>query len=155
MRHGVDGRKLGRNTSHRIAMYKNMAVSLIMHEQIQTTVAKAKELRRVVDRLVTLGKKQDLNSRRLAFARLRDDDAVKKLFSELATRFNTRPGGYTRVLRLDGTRWGDGAEVAVIELVDRVEKAPRKKSAKPAKTAKTTGHDHDHDHHGHDHNHKH
>lgn len=147
MRHMVDGRKFGRNTSHRVAMFKVMASQLILNEQMTTTVQKAKELRRVVDRLITLGKSGTLASKRLAFDRTRDRDVVVKLFSTLAERYSKREGGYTRVLRVDGTRWGDGAEMAVIELVDRpiVE---RKKKLK--KESKKVEHDHDHDH-DHDH----
>src|SRR5262245_5622147 len=110
MRHNVDGRRLGRNTSHRVAMYKVMATQLIEHEMIETTVVKAKELRRVVDRLITLGKSGTLASKRLAFSRTRNRDTVVKLFGPLAERFAKRAGGYTRVLRMDGVRWGDGAE---------------------------------------------
>jgi large subunit ribosomal protein L17 len=118
MRHNVDGRKFGRNTSNRLAMFRNMANSVIKMEQIQTTVQKAKEVRRVVDRLITLGKNGTLHSRRLAFDRTRDQVVVKKLFSELAERYKNRAGGYTRVLKLADRRWGDAAEMAVIELVD-------------------------------------
>lgn len=118
MRHQVDGRKFGRNTSHRVAMFRNMANSVIAKEQVVTTVQKAKEVRRVVDRLITLGKSGSAPSRRLAFDRTRDDVVVKKLFGELAERYQKRPGGYTRVLKMADRRWGDGAEMAVIELVD-------------------------------------
>src|SRR5207302_178003 len=118
MRHLVDGRKFGRNTSHRVAMFKAMANNLIRHEQMQTTVQKAKELRRVVDRLITLGKANSLSAKRLAFDRTRDREVVVKLFGALAERYAKRAGGYTRVLRADATRWGDGAEMAIIELVD-------------------------------------
>ncbi len=118
MRHGVDGRKFGRNTSHRVAMFKNIANSVVLQEQIVTTLQKAKETRRVVDRLITLGKKNTLNTRRLAFARTRDEEVVKKLFSTLAERYKERAGGYTRVLKLSDRRWGDAAEMAVLELVD-------------------------------------
>jgi len=118
MKHGVDGRKFGRNSPHRKAMFKNMANSVIDKEQIVTTVQKAKEIRRVVDRLITLGKSGSPASRRLAFDRTRDNAVVKKLFDELATRYKTRAGGYTRVLKLSDRRWGDAAEMAVIELVD-------------------------------------
>jgi len=118
MRHGKQGRKLNRTPSHRKAMFSNMAASLIKHEQIVTTVPKAKDLRRVVDRLITLGKKGELSHRRLAFAQLRNDALVAKLFGELAERYKERPGGYTRVLKA-GFRYGDMAPLAVIELVDR------------------------------------
>ena len=118
MKHNVDGRKFGRNTSHRLAMFRNMANSVIREEQIVTTVQKAKEARRVVDRLITLAKSGSLASRRLAFDRTRDSDVVKKLFSELAERYKARRGGYTRVLKVSDRRWGDSAEMAVLELVD-------------------------------------
>lgn len=131
MRHGVDGRKFGRNTSHRAAMFRNMANSVIEKEQIITTVQKAKETRRVVDRLITLGKKGGLHAQRLAFDRTRDKDVVKKLFSELAERYKGRPGGYTRVLKVSDRRWGDAAEMAVLELVDHPA-IDRKRKVKPA-----------------------
>jgi len=118
MRHGVDGRKFGRNTSHRKAMFKNMANAVITQEQIVTTVEKAKEIRRVVDRLITLGKKGALHNRRLAFDRTRDDVVVGKLFTTLAERYKDRVGGYTRVIKLADRRRGDAAEMAVLELVD-------------------------------------
>ena len=118
MRHNVDGRKFGRNTSHRVAMFRNMANSVIEKEQIITTVQKAKEARRVVDRLITLGKSGTPASRRLAFDRTRDEAVVGKLFGELAKRYAKRPGGYTRVLKISERRWGDAAEMAVLELVD-------------------------------------
>ena len=118
MRHQVDGRKFGRNTSHRVAMLKNLANEVIRHEQIVTTIQKAKEARRVVDRLVTLGKSGSPASRRLAFDRTRDDAIVGRLFGALAERYKGRAGGYTRVLKLVDRRWGDAAEMAIIELVD-------------------------------------
>ena len=118
MRHGVAGRKLGVTSSHRAAMFRNMAVALIKHEQITTTLPKAKELRPVAERLITLGKKGGLANRRLAYARLRDDVIVAKLFGALAERYKGRAGGYTRVLKA-GVRYGDAASMAVIELVDR------------------------------------
>jgi large subunit ribosomal protein L17 len=118
MRHAKTGRKLNRTSSHRKAMFANMATSLFKHEQIVTTLPKAKELRRVADKLITLGKRGDLNSRRLAAARLRDEKVAKKLFDVLAERYKDRPGGYTRVLKA-GFRYGDMAPMAVIELVDR------------------------------------
>ncbi len=118
MRHGVAGRKLGVTSSHRLAMFRNMAVALIKHEQITTTLPKAKELRPYTERLITLGKRGGLHARRQAFAQLRDDVIVGKLFSTIADRYKTRAGGYTRVLRA-GTRYGDAADMAVIELVDR------------------------------------
>ena len=118
MRHGVAGRKLGVTTSHRFAMFRNMAVALIKHEQITTTVSKAKELRPVTEKLITLGKRGGLHARRQAYAQLRDQTIVTKLFDTLATRYKTRAGGYTRVLRA-GMRYGDAADMAVIELVER------------------------------------
>jgi large subunit ribosomal protein L17 len=118
MRHGVAGRKLGVTSSHRQAMFRNMAVALIKHEQITTTLPKAKELRPVAEKLITLGKKGGLANRRLAYAQLRDDVIVAKLFDALAERYRTRAGGYTRVLKA-GVRYGDAADMAVIELVDR------------------------------------
>lgn len=132
MKHGKLGRRLSRDSSHRQAMFANMAASLIRHEQIVTTLPKAKEMRRVVDKLVTLAKKGDLNSRRLAIARMRDEDMVKKLFSELAARYKDRNGGYTRVLKA-GYRYGDSAPVAVLEFVDRnVEAKGREDKARHA-----------------------
>ena len=122
MRHANAGRKLNRTHEHRKAMFANMANALIKHEQIVTTLPKAKELKRVADRLITLGKKGGLHRRRQAFARLRDNDMVKKLFDELGPRYEARPGGYTRVLKA-GFRHGDNAPMAVIELVDRDETA--------------------------------
>ncbi len=118
MRHGVYGRKFNRTTSHRMAMFANMAASLIRHEQITTTLPKAKDLRSIVEKLITLGKKGTLHHRRLALSRLRDEDMVRKLFDTLAERYRSRAGGYTRVLKA-GFRHGDDAPMAVIELVDR------------------------------------
>ncbi len=118
MRHGVAGRKLNVTSSHRLAMFRNMAVALIKHEQITTTLPKAKELRPVAEKLITLGKRGSLHARRQAYAELRDKVIVTKLFSTIADRYRTRPGGYTRVLRA-GMRYGDAADMAVIELVDR------------------------------------
>src|SRR4051812_9295873 len=118
MRHNVDGRKFGRNTSHRKAMFRNMANSVLLQEQVVTTVQKAKEIRRVVDRLITLGKSGLPASRRLAFDRTRDNLVVSKLFTTLAERYKVRAGGYTRVLKVADRRWGDAAEMAVLELVD-------------------------------------
>jgi len=118
MRHGVAGRKLGVTSSHRAAMFRNMAHALIKHEQITTTLPKAKELRPVAEKLITLGKRGGLHARRQAYAQLRDDVIVAKLFGALADRYRSRPGGYTRVLKA-GIRYGDAASMAVIELVDR------------------------------------
>ncbi|MEQ8826116.1 MAG: 50S ribosomal protein L17 [Filomicrobium sp.] len=120
MRHKKLGRRFSRDSAHRQAMLSNMAASLIRHEQIVTTLPKAKDLKRVVDKYITLAKRGDLNSRRLAIARLRDEDMVKKLFDVLAERYKDRNGGYTRVLKA-GFRYGDSAPRAVIELVDRDE----------------------------------
>mgnify|MGYP006183448761 CR=1 FL=1 len=118
MRHRTAGRKLNRTSSHRKAMLSNMTTSLLTHEQITTTLPKAKEVRRLVDKMISLGKSGTLHARRQAFAYLRDNGAVKKLFDGLAERYKERPGGYTRVLKA-GFRYGDVAPMAVIELVDR------------------------------------
>jgi large subunit ribosomal protein L17 len=118
MRHGLTGRQLSRNATHRSAMLRNMAASLLRHETIQTTVPKAKELRRFVEPLITLGKKDSEANRRLAFSRLRDAEVVTKLFAELGPRFAARPGGYTRILHM-ANRSGDNAEMALMALVDR------------------------------------
>ena len=122
MRHRQSGRKLNRTSSHRKSLFKNMAQALLKHEQIVTTLPKAKELKRVVEKLITLGKKGHLHSRRLAFNQIRDKDMVSKLFDNLAKRYSDRKGGYTRVLKA-GFRYGDSAPMAVIELVDRDENA--------------------------------
>jgi large subunit ribosomal protein L17 len=118
MRHRNQGRKLNRTPTHRAALLSSLASALIKHEQIATTVPKAKELRRVTDRLITLAKRGDLHARRLAFARIRDEAMVAKLFDTLGPRYAGRPGGYTRVMKA-GFRYGDAAPMAVIELVDR------------------------------------
>ena len=118
MRHRQGLRKLNRTSEHRLAMLQNMCVSLLRHEAIKTTVPKAKELRRVVEPLITLAKVASVANRRLAFARLRDRDIVTKLFNELGPRYQTRPGGYTRILKM-GFRVGDNAPMAFVELVDR------------------------------------
>ena len=120
MRHRHGLRKLNRTSSHRLAMLRNMSNSLFQHELIKTTLPKAKELRKVVEPLITLAKKDTVANRRLAFARLRDRDMVTKLFTELGPRYNTRPGGYTRILKF-GFRQGDNAPMALVELVDRPE----------------------------------
>jgi len=122
MRHGVAHRKLNRTSSHRKAMFANMAASLIEHEQIVTTLPKAKEMKPIMDKLVTLAKKGDLHARRQAIAKVRDKDAVRKLFEVMGDRYKDRNGGYTRVLKA-GYRYGDNAPMAVIELVDRDEDA--------------------------------
>jgi large subunit ribosomal protein L17 len=118
MRHRNAGRKLNRTATHRSALFASLATALIKHEQIATTLPKAKELRRVADRLITLAKRGDLHARRLALSRLRDEAMVAKLFGTLGPRYADRPGGYTRVLKA-GFRYGDSAPMAVIELVDR------------------------------------
>ncbi|MBT8594250.1 50S ribosomal protein L17 [Polynucleobacter paneuropaeus] len=118
MRHGNGLRKLNRTSSHRLAMLRNMSNSLLEHEVIKTTLPKAKELRMVVEPLITLGKKDNLANRRLAFNRTRDRDIVAKLFTELGPRYATRPGGYLRILKF-GFRVGDNAPMALVELVDR------------------------------------
>ncbi|MGE4635982.1 MAG: 50S ribosomal protein L17 [Arenicellales bacterium] len=120
MRHQKTGRQLGRNSSHRKAMFANMAVSLFTHEQIRTTLPKAKELRRVAEPLITLAKKPTVANRRLAYARLRDRDAVGKLFDTLGPRFQDRAGGYTRILKC-GVRSGDNAPMAFVQLLDQPE----------------------------------
>ena len=120
MRHRISGRKLNRTSSHRKALFKNMSQALIKHEQIVTTLPKAKELRSVVEKLITLGKNGSLYARRMAYNQLRDKVIVKKLFDEIASRYKTRNGGYTRVLKA-GFRYGDSAPMAVIELIDRDE----------------------------------
>lgn len=122
MRHRKGPRKLNRTSTHRKAMFANMAAALVKHEQITTTLPKAKELRRVVDKLISLGKRGDLHARRQALRTIRDRALVEKLFSTLAERYADRPGGYTRVLKA-GYRYGDSAPIAIIELVDRDEDA--------------------------------
>lgn len=120
MRHNKSGRKLNRNSSHRKAMFRNMAASLVRHETIRTTLPKAKELRRVVEPLITLAKEDGVAKRRLAFDRLRDKEAVGKLFNELGPRFKERPGGYLRILKM-GFRPGDAAPMAIVQLLDQPE----------------------------------
>jgi large subunit ribosomal protein L17 len=137
MRHQLSGRQLSRNSSHRAAMLKNMAASLLQHETIRTTLPKAKELRRVVEPLITLGKRDSEANRRVAFARLRDAAVVTKLFEDLGPRFKARAGGYTRILKMD-PRPGDSAPMALMQLVDKpvqVEAAEATEAA-PAKKAK-------------------
>ena len=130
MRHGHGLRKLNRTSSHRLAMLRNMMNSLIEHEVIKTTVPKAKELRRVVEPMITLAKEATVANRRLAFDRLRDRDSVSKLFDVLGPRYKARPGGYTRILKM-GFRVGDNAPMALVELVDRpdVQEAPAAEEA--------------------------
>jgi large subunit ribosomal protein L17 len=137
MRHQLSGRQLSRNSTHRHSMLRNMSVSLLRHETIRTTVQKAKELRRVVEPLITLGKTDKDANRRLAFARLRDTEIVEKLFVDIGPRFKARPGGYTRILRMN-PRPGDNADMALMQLVDRAvaveaeQPAPGKKAKKKA-----------------------
>ena len=121
MRHRNSGRRLGRKSPHRRAMYRNLAASLLVHETVRTTVPKAKELRRVVEPLITLAKEDSVSHRRLAFDRLRDDAAVGRLFKELGPRFKSRPGGYLRILKM-GFRVGDSAPMAIVQLLDQPEK---------------------------------
>jgi large subunit ribosomal protein L17 len=140
MRHHLSGRQLSRNSSHRHAMLRNMSVSLLRHETIRTTIPKAKELRRVVEPLITLAKKDVEANRRLAFSRLRDSAVVEKLFTDLGPRFKARPGGYTRILRML-PRPGDNAEMALMQLVDRpaaagAEQADEEAGAKKKSRAK-------------------
>jgi large subunit ribosomal protein L17 len=135
MRHGLGLRKLGRTTSHRLAMLRNMTVSLLRHEEITTTLPKAKELRRVVEPMITLGKKPSLANRRLAFDRLRDREIVSKLFDDLGPRYAKRNGGYLRILKT-GFRKGDNAPLALVTLMDRADEAapaPAADEKKPAK----------------------
>lgn len=148
MYHGVGYRKLGKKTPHRLAMFANAASSLIQHERIETTLPKAKELRRVVERLITKGKKGTEHDKRNVFSFLRNNEAVEKLFSDIAARFKDRQGGYTRVLKLAGTRMGDAAPMAILEFVDYVlpatkskddlkkDRAAKKAQQKEAKKAK-------------------
>ena len=131
MRHRNSGRQLNRTSSHRKAMFRNMAVSLFRHEIIRTTLAKAKELRRTAEPLITLAKNDSVAKRRLAFARLRDRDIVQKLFGEIAPRYHERPGGYLRILKC-GVRAGDSAPIAIVELVDRPETEELDKSLEGA-----------------------
>jgi large subunit ribosomal protein L17 len=139
MRHQLSGRQLSRNAPHRRAMLRNMAASLLKHETIRTTVPKAKELRRVVEPLITLGKADSQANRRLAFAQLRDDGIVEKLFDVLGPRYKARPGGYTRILRME-ERAGDSAPMALMQLVDQPAKSAEdandktEESPKPRKT---------------------
>ena len=137
MRHGHGLRKLNRTTSHRLAMLRNMTVSLLRHEEIQTTLPKAKELRRVVEPMITLGKKATLANRRLAFDRLRDRDIVGKLFDDLGPRYAKRNGGYLRILKT-GFRKGDNAPLALVTLMDRPENAPEPKPDEKKKKAEKT-----------------
>jgi len=141
MRHNKSGRRLGRTTSHRIAMFRNMVTSFFSHERIVTTDAKAKELRPIAEKMITLGKKGDLHAIRQAASYIRDKETVTKLFSTIAPRYKERAGGYTRIIKL-GIRPGDAAPLSVIELVEEeiVKKAPKKKAKKqaPVKAAEVT-----------------
>lgn len=134
MRHRVARHYLNRDTSHRLALLRNLATSLVEHESIRTTEAKARALRPYVEKLITLGKKGDHNSRRLAHAHIRTNEALEKLFSDIGPRFANRPGGYTRIIKL-GFRPGDAAPVAIIELVEK--SVPAAAPAAPADTAET------------------
>jgi large subunit ribosomal protein L17 len=131
MRHQKSGRKLGRNSPHRHAMFRNLATSLLLHETVRTTLPKAKELRRVVEPLITLGKEDNVARRRLAFSRLRDSQAVGRLFTELGPRFQKRPGGYLRILKI-GYRVGDSAPMAIVQLLDKPESVPEAQAAAEA-----------------------
>ncbi|SBW12907.1 50S ribosomal protein L17 [uncultured Alphaproteobacteria bacterium] len=133
MRHRMGGRKLNRTSAHRSAMFSNMAAALLKHEQIKTTLPKAKELRPIVEKLISLGKRGDLHARRQAYAQLRDDAIVAKLFTVLKDRYATRQGGYSRVLKA-GFRYGDCAPMAIIELVDRDPEAKGKDSGPTMKS---------------------
>lgn len=133
MRHRVDSHTFGRKSGHRQALFRNLATSLLEEESIKTTTIKAKELRRVVDRLITLGKQGDLHSKRLAYQRLGSHQVVKHLFDDIAPRFSSRPGGYTRIFKLASPRHGDCAQMSLIELVEKKVKAPT-----PAPTKKKT-----------------
>ena len=132
MKHRIKGKKLNRTSSHRKALFKNMAQAIIKHEQIITTLPKAKTMKPIIDKLITLGKKGSLHARRQAFSQLRDNNMVSKLFGDLATRYAERQGGYSRVLKA-GYRYGDAAAMAVLELVDRDEDA-RGKDSGPVQT---------------------
>lgn len=136
MKHRIKGKKLNRTSSHRKALFKNMAQAIIKHEQIVTTLSKAKTMKPIVDKLITLGKKGSLHARRQAFSKLRDENMVTKLFGNLAPRYADRNGGYTRVLKA-GYRYGDTAAMAVIELVDRDEDA-RGKDSGPIQTLESS-----------------
>jgi large subunit ribosomal protein L17 len=145
MRHRQRARKLGRSPSHRLAMYRNLVTSLLQHERVETTDAKAKEVRRIADRMITLGKRGDLHARRRALRVLRERDVAAKVFDELAERYRTRPGGYTRVLKMRN-RVGDAAAMSLVELVEPLEqskptggkKRSKKKAAAKKATAKKT-----------------
>lgn len=134
MRHGFRGRRFNRTSEHRKAMFANMSAALIKHEQIVTTLPKAKDLRPVIEKLITLGKRGDLHARRLAMSQIRDEGMVKKLFEVLGPRYKERPGGYCRIMKA-GFRYGDNAPMAVIEFVDRDPSAKGKDSGPSAEAA--------------------
>ena len=136
MRHNVDGRKLGRTAAHRKALYRNLVIALITHERIRTTTPKAKEARRLADRMITFAKRGDLHARRHVASILNDKKAVQKLFDEIGPRYAERPGGYTRVLKLSGVRKGDAAEMSMLELVKDGDRPKKKRSARPAAKTK-------------------
>lgn len=135
MRHNIDGRKLGRTATHRRAMYRNLVISLITHGRIRTTTPKAKEARRLADRMVTFAKRGDLAARRHVARILHDKRAVQKLFDEIGPRYAARPGGYTRVLKFGKPRRGDNAEMALLEFVQDGDRPDRKRSARKAQKA--------------------
>lgn len=135
MRHANAGRRLGRTTSHRIAMFRNMVTSFLLHEKITTTDAKAKELRPIAEKMITLGKRGDLHAVRQAAAYIRDKKVVTKLFESIAPRYKERDGGYTRIIKL-GIRLGDNADVSILELVE--EKLEKKQTKSPSKKVKTS-----------------
>ena len=132
MRHNVDGRKLGRTAAHRNALYRNLVIALITHERIRTTTPKAKEARRLAERMITFAKRGDLHARRHVASILVDKNAVRKLFDELGPRYADRAGGYTRVLKLSGLRKGDAAEMAMLEFVREGDRPKKKRSARKA-----------------------
>jgi large subunit ribosomal protein L17 len=135
MKHRVAGRRLDRTTEHRIAMFRNQVTSLLRHERIQTTTPKAKELKRIADKIITLGKKGTTHARRIAFRDIRDGEMIDKLFGPIAERYATRAGGYTRIIHV-GRRHGDNADMSLIELVDRAPAAAGEGDAEEAKSAK-------------------
>ena len=137
MKHRVAGRRLDRTTEHRIAMFRNQVTSLLRHERIVTTTPKAKELKRIADKIITLGKKGTSHARRIAFRDIRDGEVIDKLFGPIAERYATRAGGYSRIIH-KGKRHGDNADMSIIELVDRVVAAEEKGDAGEAKAAKAT-----------------
>jgi large subunit ribosomal protein L17 len=139
MRHNVDGRKLGRTAAHRRALYRNLVISLIQHERIKTTTPKAKEARRLAERLITFAKRGDLSARRHAARILHDKAAVKKLFDEIGPRYAERAGGYTRVVKFGKPRRGDSAEMALLEFVQDGDRPDRKRSARKAQPYQAPG----------------